>query len=837
MFREGRFTGDVFTLTFADKGTWVFNSLGATVAPGKISTIACYSGGACSASYAATGRLASVSDSFGHSLTLDWLSGGTLSSVTDPSGRSVYYTRYGAGEAGGGEGDLKSASCPQLVGSPPVAGDTVYAYTKGFADDQRNHNLLSINDGAGRLIEAFTYSTATSPTDIDYDACASHDRHKKEYTGHVTLMKREMAPPAAEPPGSYTTFEVDEIGRLTEFDCDRLHRVLHVRQFTGFCTAGTPVTSTTNRPNPASRVRSTDPEFFESQFDYNADGLCTVATLPDGSQGRWTYDRDLRTDCPVPERGNARVCTIRSPGGEERTVAIEYKPGFGSTEEAARPGGPIKGIQVKCGRNPGGDVVAAGLARPGGPIKGISVKCGRNPGGDVVAQARASIAGITAGAVAGIVVAREPGALFKEEGGRHTPFHNKYRPQFSMAGGLGVWDGGEEGGGCTDTVSRFQRLRDRVAEGVCGFVVNSHSSPFDLSAASGDGKDDDCDSRGDDEFAAAAKPRKARHKGWDGLIYGSHRMASFPIRVTTAHGQVYTWSYDAKGNCTGTTSPVSGAGTQASYDALGRCTGMTVLDGPGSSFHDAFTYDASSGFLSSIVCDESGLALTTAIERDSVGRITRVVDPRGHDYLYEYNPLDQVTVARLPDLSSVPSRISTNFTYDAGGRLVRCDVEHRGADGSLDAANPAYTTFVVRDERCRVTRVATEERPVTAPPGVVTPDSLGISNFGVCDVEYDDAGQCSRLEHAGRLPCPGHRRGHRIHLRRTRLRASFHARRSRQHLARGLRDRLRPGRCGDPPRPWPARSHRPPDTLVQLRRLPPPGLRDRPDGQRDYFRV
>ena len=33
MFREGRFNGDTFTLTFADKGVWTFNSLSYTKAP------------------------------------------------------------------------------------------------------------------------------------------------------------------------------------------------------------------------------------------------------------------------------------------------------------------------------------------------------------------------------------------------------------------------------------------------------------------------------------------------------------------------------------------------------------------------------------------------------------------------------------------------------------------------------------------------------------------------------------------------------------------------------------------------------------------------------------
>jgi len=96
--------------------------------------------------------------------------------------------------------------------------------------------------------------------------------------------------------------------------------------------------------------------------------------------------------------------------------------------------------------------------------------------------------------------------------------------------------------------------------------------------------------------------------------------------------------------------------------------------------------------------------------------------------------------------AATASRIATDYFYDAGGLLRRCDVEHRDETGALVAANPAFSTFFVYDQ-LHLTRFAVEERPVSPPvaPPVFDPATAGLENFAGCNYGYDSAGQCVRV--------------------------------------------------------------------------------------------
>ena len=326
MFREGRFDGDTFTLTFADKGTWTFKPLGSAPDAGKISEISDRNGVGLTCAYDSSGQLETVSDEFGRSLTVEWgQSPPRVLSVTASSNLSINFAKIVLTYTPQG-GKRESVSAPFIPGQTPVAGPTTYAYSSSSADPRLDDNLLSITDGAGRLMEAFTYSSS-APSDIDFDTCASHNRHKAS-NAHVTLNRREIRPPGSSPVSAYTVFEVDEIGRLTETDFDRLHRVVACREFTGFCTPNVPVTSSSNRPT--GKLRASDPAYFETTCAYNADSLCTRVTHPDGSQELVTYDRDFRQNCPVRERANPRVITLVTPGPiiESRAVTLRLSARF-----------------------------------------------------------------------------------------------------------------------------------------------------------------------------------------------------------------------------------------------------------------------------------------------------------------------------------------------------------------------------------------------------------------------------------------------------------------------------------------------------------------------------
>lgn len=631
MFREGRFEGNAFILTFADKGTWTFHPFDRTPREGKITSITDRNGVSLACTHNPAGQLIQVADAFGRRLDVEWgaapvrILSVTFASTSFSYGK-VTYTYTPAGER------LQSSSAPFEPGSPPVAGDTTYAYTSGSPDPRLNDNLLSVTDGAGRLLEAFTYSSVTDPLDISYDTCATHDRNRRLSAGQLHFSTHE-----ALSSGDYLVIDNDELGRVTERAFNKMHRLMRCRQYTGFAIPGQAVTSTTNRP--AGKLRSGDPDYFETTCAYNADSLCTRISYPDGSKELVTYDRDFRKDCPVRERGNARSVTLVSNTGERRTVSSTYLPGFGSSE-SARPGNPIGGLTIKGGRNPGGNVADLSARSLGSINSGMPNRISMN---------------VTVGK-------QTQGATFGE----------------------------------------------KVNQGL-------HSAGSSL--------------------ASRAMGQKA--KAW--------MVNNFEVHRVSAHGQTSTWTFDPAGNCTAAFSPVQGTGTLFDYNALGQCTACTVLDGPGSSFRDEITYDPASSFLLSVIRDKSsngdGLKLTTTYERDPQGRINRIVDPRGHDWTFGYNPLGQCIAAASPEM---PNRISMNLSIDAGGRIIRCDTEHRGPDGSLDPLNPAYTTFYVWDSRSQLARVASEERPVDA-SGVLDPTSLGIANFAVCDITYDDAGQCVSL--------------------------------------------------------------------------------------------
>lgn len=652
MFREGSFTGDTFTLTFADKGTWAFNPLSHPEAPGKIAKITDRNGVALTCDYA-SGQIERVSSEFGQQLTMSYGTNGSLSSAADQSNRTVHYTYYGAGDPDGNEGDLKSISAPQIPGLPSSVGPTSFTYLVGQSVPALDGNLLRITDGASRLLEAFTYSPQANPTAIDFDTCATHDRHRTaDATGGVSgqLMTLSFESVA----GGYRVTENDELGRVTQTTFDRLHRATTVREYTGFATPGAFITRASF---PLSgKLYATDPEFFQSTCAYNADSLCTRITRPDGSQEITTYDRDFRRNCPVRQRGNARVMTLQAAGGEARTVRCDYLPDFGNPE-CRTQGTPIRGIIVKGGRNPGGNTAALTDKGWDGSVKGNYRK-----GWD--------------GSV--------KGNLVKEEGGRHTPFQNA---SSGASGKTGL---------------------------VIGAVMGSLSIDGGITAM-------------DD---------------WEAPVHCT--------RIVSAYGQVSTFGYDATGNCTSYVSALPSKGQLYQYNADGQRTSTTVLNGANSSYTDECIYDPTTRFLSSVVCDSAGLHLTTSCERDNLGRVTRVVDPRGNDSLYAYNTLDDCIQIQSPALSSggpdgVPHRISTNFTFDAGGCVARCDVEHRAPDGSPMSANPVYSTFFVRDARCRLIQIAAEELPVDSPASALAPPAAALSRYDVCDITLDGAGQVSRL--------------------------------------------------------------------------------------------
>ena len=318
MFRSGRFDGETFTLTFADQGKWIFAPLDSSLHAGKISSIRDRNNVALTCAYDGNGLLSSVSSSFGQSLNFTHGRRGEITRVTDHTGRYCKITYAG--------GALAAVSCPLVDSAPPLAGATTFTYTTGFADPRRNNNLTACRDGAGRLVCAFTYADQTDPLAVNYDRVVSSRCSDSSAVPSATTTYTAVG-------GSLLVCDSDELGRLTETLCDRQHRPVQVRQYTGFCVAGDPVTPSSNRPT--GKLRPTDLDFYQTTCSYNAQHCPVVVTAPDGLQTRCTFDWDLAKGKGLAlQRGNLRVCTLRAAGGQKRTISMTYLPGFGCPEPA-----------------------------------------------------------------------------------------------------------------------------------------------------------------------------------------------------------------------------------------------------------------------------------------------------------------------------------------------------------------------------------------------------------------------------------------------------------------------------------------------------------------------
>jgi YD repeat-containing protein len=791
LFRTGEFVGGSFVLTFADQGKWTFHPFDGSPFEGKIHTITDRFGVSLTCAYDASGKLGSVSDSFGRSLTVTWDSD-RISSVTDSNGRHVVFS-YGEFGAGGPR-VLAEVSPPVVAGEPPVSGTLVYAYADHSGPAL---SLVAVRDDLGVTAprEMFAYSATADPNDFSFRRLISHTTS----TGSPTSLHYETLPDGATPIRGYTVFHNDPTGRVTEITCDAMHRPVRMRQLTGLAAPGTPVTSTTNRPGAP--IRPSDPAHYDTTFSYNADHNPRRCTCPDGFFYSFTYGREMNPAGPPRERGNLHEMSQHSAGGETRTVRCDFLPGFG-TSEAARPGNPIRGMTVKGGRNPGGDIVAQGLAaRPGNPIGGLTIKAGRNPGGMV--QGRL------------FQTSDEPGLSAGDErvsglGGTMSESSPKIdlTPRLAASGfSLGYLDEGDvlDSDDDADEIPMsaarhkhkgwdgliYHRSLAGRRKGWDGLIYGNHRSR-----------------KGWDGLIYG---NHRRHKGWDGVIYGNpkresgidrgatfgavssgeeggrHRpffksysaaargvtistthvesacdiempalfrkildygeagdnvglQAGFVSRLVSAHGQVWSYGYTAQGALLSCLTPIPGSGFSATHDAQGRLTSFAVLDG--STSHTLAIEIGGDGFPSRVTQDPGGLNLQTEFHYDSSGRITRVTDALGRDREFDYDALDRCIAEHSPVLGS--SRVTTRHFYDGARQLARIDHDHRDAAGTPVAGNPEYSACFARDSWGRVIRIAEEERPVNLPPGEFDPASAGIENFATLDFTLDAAGRVLR---------------------------------------------------------------------------------------------
>ena len=344
-FREGQFSNQVFTLTFADKSRWVFNALNAGTAPGKISQNIDRNGNALTYAYNGAGQLASVADALNRTNRFFYNGSGQLTNVTDFAGRTVTYT-YDA------RGDLHSMTTPAITGTPngnnfPHGKTVTYLYTSGFADDRLNHNLTAIIDNTGETVVTNQYSTSTNPAAVDFDRMVASALG----TNPPTVFSYEPQTPS--PGNRYATtkvYENDPVGNVTTTLFDSRNRPVQTRQFTGRATPGVAVSAVGNQPT--GKLRAADPAYYETTIAYNLDSLPVQITEPRGNSVALVYAGDTNPATPVRERGNLLTLTQTPAPGvpsdqAQITEQFEYLPGFGTGEGAVVMKGAVHVFNIK----------------------------------------------------------------------------------------------------------------------------------------------------------------------------------------------------------------------------------------------------------------------------------------------------------------------------------------------------------------------------------------------------------------------------------------------------------------------------------------------------------
>lgn len=698
-FCEGVISNNTFTLTFANTGRWVFNPFDGAPAAGKLAQIVDRNGNIVSLGYDTSGRLTEVVDDLRRTNTVAYDSGAHLQSITDFSGRTVTYAYYQLGETGGSPGDLKSVTSPPVTGTPngndfPDGKTTTYTYSSGFTNELENHLLLSVADAGGRPIRGFVYQH--NQTDLEFLRCVSIQR------GTNTPATVSYLPQTPSPTNQFAVLRCvmnDPEGDVTECFYDARNRCVTERDFTGRATPGVAVTDVDNRP--AGKLRSADPDYFETRWTWNEDSLCTSVTLPDGNSGAMIYQRAFNQNSSRSNKlhdGDLRVVHEYAAVGQavdldgdgsadttERVWRFEYDPRFGS-DPTAKPG-----KKLYVGNLPFTDSAAANMRSRVNDLEQTL----RNFGLQAPARAISPSTG--------------PGSF--------DPI--KWQ---SLASGkdIGLHVSDVSGQSVRERILELENVLKNLGllARTSGNVGINEPLPYANLHASAKGK-----RFGIGDSSPENPLGKSDSKGWDGTIKGCftggdcddndpkrhHPTAvclpgAFATTMQDPRGNVSAASYDASGNRLHVSRPENDP-LDCTYDSYGQLTAITnAPDANGHRRVDVFSYYATgpqAGQLQAIAIDEPGVHISSSFEYDARGNMTRCGDPRGHDWLCTYNALDQCVRCETP--TNLAARCATDFFYDANNNLVQTSTEVRDATDIL-----AGTRVHIRgyDRLHRLTRVA-----------------------------------------------------------------------------------------------------------------------------------
>jgi RHS repeat-associated protein len=332
--------------TFQDGGFWEFHLFDGSLVAGKLARSVDRNGNQMRFEYDTMGRLDLVTDTLDRPIVITYNANGFIESVTDFIGRQVRYTYYGAGEAGGSPGDLKTVTTPAVTGTPngndfPNGKTWTYTYSTGFSDVALNHNLLTITDPKGQRYLTNVYGTTGVPRE---PADVVYDRVLRQIWGNPTdtidFVYGHVTPDSSNSNAMQKTIVRDRVGNVKEYFYDMRNRLVMLREFTGRASTNAPTTETTNRPT--GKLRASDPTFFETRHEYNNDSRETRTIHPNGNITEHVYEADLDFNTPPRKRADLRVMRrlpgTHTPAGDQTVIEerYEYDPRFGGLDFVTR---------------------------------------------------------------------------------------------------------------------------------------------------------------------------------------------------------------------------------------------------------------------------------------------------------------------------------------------------------------------------------------------------------------------------------------------------------------------------------------------------------------------
>ncbi len=313
-----------YTLRFEHGGRWVFHPVDGRPESGRILISEERNGNQLRFRYDSQGRLSGIVDSLDRLIEVFYNGDGFIREVRDFAGRSIRYEYFGRNDPDGNFGDLRSVTLPSVTGTPngndfPDGKTTTFTYSTGHSDARLNGNLLTITDGRRNDPNdpAFEqgpylrneYAPTIDPEDVNFDRIIRQvwgdpdDILDYHYTA--------LLPSNANRRAVNKTIVNDRRGLVMEYLYDEANRLVSYREFTGFAVPDQVTTETDNRPT--GKLRATDPDFFETVHEWNADHLLVRTIQPNGTIIEKVYEGDINPNAGPRTRSNL-VATRLLPG-------------------------------------------------------------------------------------------------------------------------------------------------------------------------------------------------------------------------------------------------------------------------------------------------------------------------------------------------------------------------------------------------------------------------------------------------------------------------------------------------------------------------------------------